>query len=187
MNRSPSTSAALERRIHARRNSGISELLRKVGGTANLQGLLEDAGCKDLCDATLRNWASGRHRPQRGYWPFLYRVAEEVGVDLVLEKSNEKPTCAVPGCNRKRQGTFCNTHWKRIQTHGDPLASIPIGKLVAVNSDISEERRQEMVAMRRAGKTLAEIGERFGLSKQRCFQVLKTDPSAPAGTTPAPT
>ena len=35
------------------------------------------------------------------------------------------------------------------------------------------ERRNQMFEMRKSGKTYAEIGKRFGISRQRVFAILK--------------
>lgn len=44
--------------------------------------------------------------------------------------TNQERVCSVAGCTRTQQAHgYCNAHYQRWRTHGDPLATVPIGDL----------------------------------------------------------
>ena len=60
------------------------------------------------------------------------------------------------------------------------------GNLVSTQQP-PEARRDEIVKLRKAGQTYEKIGRRFGISKQRAWQILKGKPSRkPSQEKPAP-
>ena len=64
---------------------------------------------------------------------------------------------------------MCSKHHMRWYLHGDPHVNMKRGRKALYTT----EDAKRMVILRHQGLTLKEIGEQYGMSKQRVFQILK--------------
>jgi len=100
-----------------------------------------------------------------------YRRYGDPNVVKELKYSNRVPRkpriCVIDGCNEPHHANgYCTRHYNRYRKYGDTNVGERRGPLPDDKNDV-------IVSLHENGKTYREIGDMFGISRQRAQQIFK--------------